>query len=313
MKKFIIISYLIHVFLFLFNMDSREKFSEKRDSHIKVNFVKIIEKFAEQDELHNGEKESYVHIREEQIEAPQEFETNKNETDHLEKNKSIAIQEKISSDIVKEFKKNDEIQDQLIRYETNKHSIDKQEKKQSELDIDQSNEKTYSEKRLRNAGKITKFRNFLHDYLNNGSESLELKNVIAIGINEEKAEEQKKSVKKSEQKSWNEVKIVDMDNEELIFVVLKFTPPNYPKEAIRIGLKKDVVIEAEFLVNEHGQIVDIYINSKFTGYKSMGFEREVINSIHAFKFSDFLYRGEKVSVRFYKIYNFTGTLSSTPR
>ena len=95
-----------------------------------------------------------------------------------------------------------------------------------------------------------------------------------------------------------------IENEELIYKILETPNPSYPFKAQILNLTETVKIIAEFTVNLEGKVKDIDLSSDFSDFRVYNFDKSIEKALKKYRFTPISYKGEKVQVRFRKVFEF---------
>lgn len=92
-----------------------------------------------------------------------------------------------------------------------------------------------------------------------------------------------------------------LSNSGIKYKILKEIEPIYPKQAENINYRKKVIVKAKFLVNENGEVENIFI---VQSHKKLGFDDAVISALKKWKFSPIYYKNKIIKVYFQKEFVF---------
>lgn len=92
-----------------------------------------------------------------------------------------------------------------------------------------------------------------------------------------------------------------LSNNGIKYKILKEIEPIYPKQAENINYRKKVIVKAKFLVNENGEVENIFI---VQSHKKLGFDDAVISALKKWKFSPIYYNNKIIKVYFQKEFVF---------
>lgn len=92
-----------------------------------------------------------------------------------------------------------------------------------------------------------------------------------------------------------------LSNNGIKYKILKEIEAIYPKQAENINYRKKVIVKAKFLVNENGEVENIFI---VQSHKKLGFDDAVISALKKWKFSPIYYNNKIIKVYFQKEFVF---------
>lgn len=92
-----------------------------------------------------------------------------------------------------------------------------------------------------------------------------------------------------------------LSNSGIKYKILKEIEPIYPKQAENINYRKKVIVKAKFMVNENGEVENIFI---VQSHKKLGFDDAVISALKKWKFSPIYYNNKIIKVYFQKEFVF---------
>lgn len=92
-----------------------------------------------------------------------------------------------------------------------------------------------------------------------------------------------------------------LSNNGIKYKILKEIEAIYPKQAENINYRKKVIVKAKFMVNENGEVENIFI---VQSHKKLGFDDAVISALKKWKFSPIYYNNKIIKVYFQKEFVF---------
>lgn len=94
------------------------------------------------------------------------------------------------------------------------------------------------------------------------------------------------------------------ENGELQYKILESPVPNYPSKAKILNLTENIFIIAQFTVDLNGKVKDIILDSDFSKFKKYDFDVVIEKALKKYRFTPIIYKNKVVEVRFKKIFEF---------
>jgi predicted RNase H-like nuclease (RuvC/YqgF family) len=205
------------------------------------------------------------------------------------KNTSLKIQDSITQDLKNRDLRNQDSKNQDLENRNLKNeNLEKTDLKNNNISNNKMQTDNTSNKNIINKTKIETEKIIKNDTINQNSTQNYQNNIDSNNLS-----------------SNNKPQIETIEyNKNIDFKIIKYTNPKYPTPAKNLKLKKDVIVTANFIVNEFGDVENIELTSNYKDFKKLGFYNEVEKVIKNYKFSPIYYNNKIVKVKFRKNYKF---------